>query len=189
MSSHHIVREKQEPALFIGDFNSFDEEYLGQLLEWSPTVMVAECCYEKIASMGIKIDAVVCQKENSINFQESINFIYKSVNESFLAKALHFFIDEGYPAVNIICDIFEAKNFIDFINQIDIVVFANHKKYYAIKNGFNKWSAKDSVIEVYSEPFQYYGIQKTSANTFITLNDGFYGFTFEQKNLFVAEQL
>lgn len=60
MSSHHIVREKQEPALFILDFDGFDEEYFGQLLEWSPTLVVSEDCYEKIARMGIKIDAVIC---------------------------------------------------------------------------------------------------------------------------------
>jgi hypothetical protein len=41
MSSHHIVKEKQEPALYIHHFGNFDEEYLGQLLEWSPTLLVA----------------------------------------------------------------------------------------------------------------------------------------------------
>ncbi|RZK41505.1 MAG: thiamine pyrophosphokinase, partial [Pedobacter sp.] len=40
MSSHHIVREKQEPALYIHQLGNFDEEKLGQLLEWSPTVLV-----------------------------------------------------------------------------------------------------------------------------------------------------
>lgn len=42
MSSHHIVREKQEPALLIMDLNGFNDEHLGQLLEWNPTVLVNE---------------------------------------------------------------------------------------------------------------------------------------------------
>ena len=35
MSSHHIVRERQEPALLITDVYSIDPELVGQLLEWS----------------------------------------------------------------------------------------------------------------------------------------------------------
>ena len=40
MSSHHIVREKQEPALLVLGLDDFPDELLGQLLEWSPTVIV-----------------------------------------------------------------------------------------------------------------------------------------------------
>ena len=48
MSSHHIVKEKQEPALYIHQLGDFNEEFLGQLLEWSPTVIVAAGEYEKV---------------------------------------------------------------------------------------------------------------------------------------------
>ncbi|MFD2144372.1 hypothetical protein [Mucilaginibacter antarcticus] len=44
MSSHHIVREKQEPALLVLGLDGFDEEQLGQLLEWSPTLMAPPNC-------------------------------------------------------------------------------------------------------------------------------------------------
>ena len=189
MSSHHIVREKQEPALFILDFDGFDEEYFGQLLEWSPTLIVAESCYEKIASMAIKIDAVICENNGSIHFQESIRFIYRSNSQSFLEKGMAFLIKEGYPAVNVICKHFNPVIFTAYIDEINTVIFANHKKYYPIKSGFNKWSLKNCSIEVYNEPFNYYGIKKIGTNNFITLEDGFYGFTFEQKHLFIAEDL
>ena len=37
MSSHHIVRDDQEPALIITNGASCsEEELIGQLLEWSP---------------------------------------------------------------------------------------------------------------------------------------------------------
>ena len=42
MSSHHIVREKQEPALLVLGLNNFSTELLGQLLEWNPTVITTE---------------------------------------------------------------------------------------------------------------------------------------------------
>ena len=43
MSSHHIVRDDQEPALIIANGASCSNELLGQLLEWSPIVIVTTC--------------------------------------------------------------------------------------------------------------------------------------------------
>lgn len=37
MSSHHIVRDDQEPALIIANGAACSSELLGQLLEWSPS--------------------------------------------------------------------------------------------------------------------------------------------------------
>lgn len=54
MSSHHIVREKQEPALLVLSMDAFDEEMLGQLLEWSPTVICSTGTAEKLDASGIK---------------------------------------------------------------------------------------------------------------------------------------
>jgi len=46
MSSHHIVREKQEPALIIANGEACSTELLNQLLEWSPFVVVLDGAYE-----------------------------------------------------------------------------------------------------------------------------------------------
>ena len=40
MSSHHIVRDDQEPALIIANGAACSSELVGQLLEWSPLVIV-----------------------------------------------------------------------------------------------------------------------------------------------------
>ena len=56
MSSHHIVREKQEPALLILSLEGFEYENLGQILEWSPTVIVQQEIYEIADSLAFKID-------------------------------------------------------------------------------------------------------------------------------------
>ncbi len=75
MSSHHIVREKQEPALIILSTQNFEEEYLGQLLEWSPTVIVAESIIEQVQSLGIKIDIIVSKNINYQSTQENVKLI------------------------------------------------------------------------------------------------------------------
>jgi hypothetical protein len=74
MSSHHIVREKQEPALLIMSLEGFESENLGQILEWSPTLIVNEDIYELVDSMGIKIDAVLT-KDPHFYTQESTKLI------------------------------------------------------------------------------------------------------------------
>ncbi|MCU0451893.1 MAG: hypothetical protein MUC97_18940 [Bernardetiaceae bacterium] len=58
MSSHHFVREAQEPALLlVGPGVSYAT--LAQLLEWVPTVLVCPPALEWALALGIKMDGVV----------------------------------------------------------------------------------------------------------------------------------
>ena len=74
MSSHHIIREKQEPALLIVDLLDFDLENLGQLLEWSPTVIVLKDAVEKVYSLGLKIDVIIDNEANHHHLQEHTRY-------------------------------------------------------------------------------------------------------------------
>lgn len=56
MSSHHIIRDKQEPALIIANGEECSMDLLEQLLEWSPTVVVLDDAIERVISLGIKVD-------------------------------------------------------------------------------------------------------------------------------------
>ena len=57
MSSHHIIREKQEPALIIANGEACSGELLGQLLEWSPFIVVLDSAIHRVLDLGIKVDA------------------------------------------------------------------------------------------------------------------------------------
>ncbi len=59
MSSHHIVRDEQEPALYIHSADNFTLEALGDLLEWSPTVIVNTSVFSKVVAFGIKVDGIL----------------------------------------------------------------------------------------------------------------------------------
>jgi thiamine pyrophosphokinase len=191
MSSHHIVREKQEPALLIMQIDQFDEEYLGQLLEWSPTVIVNAVILEKVLSLGIKIDAVMSNEEESTITQEHIKLI--PAGEDFLESALKYLVAEAYPAVNIITDHFEAKEYLFYIDLIDLVIFNNDKKIYPIKSGFSKWKSQgEDVFVVHPElihAFSFSGLEKKNENHYQTIKDGFFSFTFGPPFIFIAEQL
>src|SRR5688572_9528047 len=128
MSSHHIVREKQEPALYIHHLGTFDEEYLGQLLEWSPTLIVNASVYEKALSLGLKIDVVVNAGTEEL-FQENTKVIEGGTDD--LDTVLDYLIAEKYPAVNVIDAKSNLRELGSSIDQISIVVFTPEEKAYA----------------------------------------------------------
>ena len=59
MSSHHIVRDEQEPALLIDDPFALQLDFIELLLEWSPTVVVTANALDEVLHWGIKIDVVI----------------------------------------------------------------------------------------------------------------------------------
>ena len=192
MSSHHIVREKQEPALLIIDLHNFDEEYLGQLLEWSPMVMVAYHEFDKVASLGIKIDTVICPEEiNSIPFQEHIKVV--NYQTDVLNEALNYLYAEGFPAVNVIDKHFAANQYQLYVDKIDLVIFNGDEKIYPIKSGFTKWKPQnEEIIVLQREPIQDFsttGLNHLQKNNYQTEKDGFFGFTFNQPFIFITEKI
>ena len=60
MSSHHFVKEGQEPALFILEPISF--QVASPLLEWAPLVLVSANALDDVLRWGIKIDVVLVEK-------------------------------------------------------------------------------------------------------------------------------
>ena len=193
MSSHHIVREKQEPALLVMTIDHFNEEYLGQLLEWSPTILVSAKVAEKVLSLGIKIDVIVSPESDLVNTQEHVKILTAVEDDLILDTALKYLIAEGYPAVNIISNHFQAKDYLFYVAMIDLVVFDEDKKIYPIKTGFSKWKMKEEDIYIYHSEmihkFSCSGLEKIKDNHYQTVKDGFFSFTFEPPFIFIAEQL
>lgn len=188
MSSHHIVREKQEPALLILELDLFDEEHLGQLLEWSPTVLVTDDAAEKLHSLGIKFDVLLTQ--NEVEFlQDNLKII--PVEGDALKSGLRFLIDEKYPAVNIITGKRSIKDFQVFADQITLVIFSDQQKIYPISSGFSKWKAAEEMVSINEVPsdLEQTGLEQISPNQFKTKADGFFTLKFAQPFLFIAEEI
>ncbi len=187
MSSHHIIREKQEPALYIHQLGDFNEEYLGQLLEWSPTLIVSEAVYEKAISMGLKVDAVVTLNAQAA-FQENTKVISARTEE--LDAVLDYLIAEQYPAVNVIDTKSNLRELGSYIDALNIVVFTTTEKAYAIKSGFKVWKPKGSIfkIEVLSY-FETSNLRQEENGDFTVINDGFVEFSFNTEYLFISELL
>ncbi len=189
MSSHHIVREKQEPALLILGLDNFSDELLGQLLEWSPTVITTLQPAEKMVAFGIKVDWIIT---NIINEQLQADIKRLPEGSGTLAEdALKYLVANGFPSVNVITDEFDVKDYMSFADKINLVVFYNYKKIYPAKTGFSKWKPAGEIVELLTQPANIHtaGLKIISDNKYQTSADGFFSLQFEEKFLFIAEEL
>lgn len=188
MSSHHIVREKQEPALYIHHLGAFNEEYLGQLLEWSPMLIVNASAYEKVISLGLKVDIVV-NASPELNIQENTRHIGGNVDN--LRVVLEYLTHEKYPAVNVINADEEISDFHEYIDRINIVLFSVTEKTYAIKSGFKVWKPAGHPFKI--EVVSYFETSNLvfdeDRGEFVVIKDGFVEFLFSTPYLFISEPL
>jgi thiamine pyrophosphokinase len=189
MSSHHIVREKQEPALLITGTHSFNNELLGQLLEWSPTVIVTGDTAEKVNAQGIKIDMLVTHE--ALNELQSDIRIIPAGNASATAAALQYLISNDYPALNVVADEVDLKDYLFFADKINLVIYSGQKKIYPVTSGFNKWKPAGEVITLITHPTDLYmsGLEPVGEHAYRTSHDGFFSLQFSQPFLFIAEDI
>ena len=189
MSSHHIVREKQEPALLVLGLDSFPAELLGQLLEWNPTVIASQQTAKSLIDYGIKIDWVITN-DTTGNLQSDVKHMPIG-NDTTAEAALKYLVTHNYPAVNIITDEFHLKDYLFFVDKIDLVIFHADQKIYAVNSGFSKWKPAGDKIELLTSPHElhYNGLQPVGKQSFRTTHDGFFNLQFAQPFLFIAENI
>ena len=163
MSSHHIVRDKQEPALLIANGAACSAELLGQLLEWSPFVVVLDHAIHRVLDLGIKVDVLLGDFDRNINFDDILARQYPleivsapDQNKTDLEKGLEFLIERGFPAVNIIWatgrradhSITNLTNLVRYKNDLKMVLFDDHSKVFPLVGTFEKWYAKSTPISL-----------------------------------------
>ncbi len=109
MSSHHFVRDKQEPALIIANGDECSNEVLNQLLEWNPFVLVLDGALDRVLMKGIKVDAVIGDFDSlnvnrlSVEDEQHINWIViEDQDTTDLEKGIKYLLDNGHKAANIV---------------------------------------------------------------------------------------
>jgi len=189
MSSHHIVREKQEPALLVLGLDSFPEEMLGQLLEWSPTVIATAQTAENLVSRGIKIDWIITDGTDEV-LQSDVKLM--SCGECNLSDAaLEFLADNEYSAVNIITEELKLEDYGHFAHKINLVIFNGHEKIYPIVSGFSKWKQAGETVKILDEADDLVlnGLKKINSKQYQTTGDGFFTICFHRPYIFIAEDV
>jgi thiamine pyrophosphokinase len=163
MSSHHIIREGQEPALIIANGESCSNELLGQLLEWSPFVVVLDGAINRVLELGIKIDVLLGDfdsKNNSveqIQAQQKIEIVHTpDQNKTDLQKGIEFLIARNFDAVNIIWatgrradhNLSNITDIVRYKQQINIVLHDDYSKIFQLPKRYQKWYVKDTVLSL-----------------------------------------
>jgi thiamine pyrophosphokinase len=163
MSSHHIVRDDQEPALIIANGAACNEELLGQLLEWSPLVIVLDSAIDRVLELGIKIDVLLGDFDRGFdaNFYKESQYPIEIVHtpnqdKTDLEKAFDYLIERKIPAANVIWatgkradhTITNITNIVRYRNLLKIVILDDHSKIFLLPLKFEKWYTKYSIISL-----------------------------------------
>ena len=188
MSSHHVVREKQEPALLVLNLDNFADDLLGQLLEWSPTVITTPQTAEQLNAFGVKFDWIISNGDNDL--QSDVKIIPKGMQNEALT-ALNYLVNEGYPAVNIITDEIDLNDYAAFADKINLVILSGSRRIYTVNTGFTKWKIGGDIIEILSptKALQFDGLEKIGDNLYQTTHDGLFTLRFNEHFLFIAEAI
>lgn len=163
MSSHHIVRDDQEPALIIANGAACSPELLGQLLEWSPFVIVLDSAIERVFELEIKVDVLLGDFDRGFDPQLYLEKQYPleivhtpDQNKTDLEKAFDYLIEKGHTAVNVIWatgkradhTITNITNIVRYREHLKIVILDDHSKIFLLPKHFQKWYTKDSIISL-----------------------------------------
>ncbi|PRD53811.1 thiamine diphosphokinase [Sphingobacterium gobiense] len=170
MSSHHIIRENQEPALIVAAYEALDEEYMGQLLEWSPTIIANDDTIDFFLAADIKVDVVFSKQEITYRQEQIKKFPAKN---GIIPDALDYLIQHDHKAVNIVCD---APDDIlaSYCALINIVVLSHGIRYVYIRYHYEKWKQAGTRIFVPENRLKsLVGLKHTNPNEFVTEQDGF----------------
>jgi thiamine pyrophosphokinase len=163
MSSHHIVRDDQEPALIIANGASCSFELLGQLLEWSPIVIVLDNAIERVLQLDIKIDVLLGDFDGDFDpeiYKEKqfpLEIVHTpNQDKTDLEKAFDYLIEKGHKAVNVVWatgkradhTITNITNIVSYRDKLKIVILDDHSKIFLLPNKFEKWYTKNTPISL-----------------------------------------
>lgn len=163
MSSHHIVRDDQEPALIIANGAACNPELLGQLLEWSPIVVVLDSAMDRVIKLGIKVDVLLgdFDRDFDANYYKEKQYPIEIVhtpdqNKTDLEKAFDYLIERNIPAANVVWatgrradhTITNLTNIVRYRDLLKIVILDDHSKVFLLPRKFQKWYPKNTPISL-----------------------------------------
>jgi len=178
VSSHHIVREDQEPALLIVNAKAIPFEKVQELLEWMPTVIVLADQVETVLGWGIKVDVVLIPFadqelwETDLADQAPLKFLTYNPSDDPLTITYNFLASSKATAVNCLLDNKKQMMQIESFAGIDVEVFVDKKVWRLIKSGhFEKWVSANTKLFLLPEELKI-ELPGFSTGDYLVKNDG-----------------
>lgn len=167
MSSHHFVRDKQEPALIIANGEDCSPSLLNSLLEWNPFIVVLDGAIHRVLELGIKFDVLLGDFDrNEIDFEQITNnhsnvriVSAEDQEKTDLEKGIDFLIQEKFDAVNIVWAtgrrsdhfITNITNICRYRSKITVCILDDYSTIMLLPKSpqkFTKWYPKGAVISL-----------------------------------------
>lgn len=149
--------------MLIANGEACDPELLGQLLEWSPFVVVLDHAIWRVFELGIKVDVLLGDFDRDVDLdmvrerQYPIEIVHTpDQNKTDLEKGIDLLIERGFPAVNIIWatgrradhSITNMTNIVRYKHQIKMVLFDDYSRIFPLVGTFEKWYEKGTPISL-----------------------------------------
>jgi thiamine pyrophosphokinase len=164
MSSHHIVRDNQEPALIIANGADCGDDLLQQLMEWSPYVLALDGAVHRLLERNIRFDAWLGDFDSGAGVDEmalskmgDIQRIWaEDQDKTDLEKGIEFLISKGHVAANIIWGtgrradhtINNMATLWRYHDQITLSLLDDHSRVYPLNRQFKKWYPAGTAISL-----------------------------------------
>lgn len=155
MSSHHIVRDEQEPALILEDISSMPFDIIGQLLEWAPVVVCGDSALDQALNFGLNLDVVFAQEPekwvHSLNHLPMVRL--EKANGSWVKDALDYLEKEGHSSANIVSSKAEShfSLLLEMKAGIQVSLISENRKFVGVEGELKKWMPTGARLEVFAD--------------------------------------
>ena len=162
MSSHHYVKEGQEPALVVANGQMCDYEILTNLMEWCPFMVALDGAYDRLRELQITPDVVIGDLDSlkSQEYNLNVEFIKIDNQETTdLEKAFDFLISKGYTDINVV---WATGNRLDHtVNNLatlakykmtNVVIYDSYSRCFVLPKHFKKFYDKGTALSLIPIP-------------------------------------
>lgn len=168
MSSHHFVKELQEPALLVADGEPCALSLLEGLLEWSPLVVALDGAFEKLVMLGIKVDYWLGDFDDVVpenilkELQQDHVQVIRTPNQdkTDFEKGLDFLMEKEAKSIHVVWStgkrmdhaLGNYASLTKYAERVEIVVYNDYSKAFVLKRDFKKWYQKGEIISLMPLP-------------------------------------
>jgi thiamine pyrophosphokinase len=162
MSSHHFVKEGQEPALVVANGQSCSYELLSQIMEWCPYIVALDGAYARLCKLQVFADLVIGDMDSLgvplVNKKTQFIQIDNQENTD-LEKAIDYLIEKGYQDINVVWA--TGKRLDHTINNVvmlakypnsKIVIYDDCSRMFVAPKAFSKVYKKGDLISLVPIP-------------------------------------
>lgn len=161
MSSHHFVKEGQEPALLCLDPDALSYEQLGGLLAWVPLLMADIRCLDTLLDWQVKVDVLLCAEEQredvlpKLTAQAPVSILTYQREEEALATGLYYLQAKRHEALSVAVaparlDAVWLQAVSMMSADFPVTVYSRQEKGFPCGHSLDKWLAAETCVRLMS---------------------------------------